>query len=94
MCLEEMLGVEVPRGALFYGKTRRRLEVVFDDALRALTAETAKRLHDLVRSGKTPPPRYDERCERCSLLDACMPRAVGRAGSVSDYLEEAIGKSG
>ena len=24
LCLEEMLGVDVPHGALFYGKTRRR----------------------------------------------------------------------
>lgn len=90
ICLEEMLGVDVPKGALFYGKTRRRLDVVFDDVLRALTAETAQRLHDLVRSGKTPPPRYDERCEQCSLIDACMPRVVGRAIPVSDYLNANI----
>ena len=30
MCLEEMLNVEVPSGALFYGTTRRRMEVRFD----------------------------------------------------------------
>ena len=30
ICLEEAFGVPVPEGALFYGQTRRRLDVVFD----------------------------------------------------------------
>ncbi len=29
LCLEEMLGAEVPSGAIFYGRTRHRLEVAF-----------------------------------------------------------------
>src|SRR5438876_1939248 len=33
LCLEEMLRVSVPAGALFYGRTRRRAEVIFDEAL-------------------------------------------------------------
>ena len=32
--LEEMLGMEIPAGALFYGKSRRRQDVVFDAELR------------------------------------------------------------
>ncbi|MDP2997331.1 MAG: Dna2/Cas4 domain-containing protein, partial [Bryobacterales bacterium] len=34
LCLEEMLGVTVPAGALFYGKPRRRLDVAFTEELR------------------------------------------------------------
>lgn len=34
ICLEEMFGTSVPEGALFYGVTRRRLAVSFDDDLR------------------------------------------------------------
>ena len=41
ICLEEMFGGVVGEGALFYGTTRRRHPVVFDAALRMLTAETA-----------------------------------------------------
>jgi len=37
LCLEEMLAVLVPAGALFYGKTRRRQDVAFDSPLRWLT---------------------------------------------------------
>jgi len=44
LCLEEMLGIEVIRGALFYGKPRRRAEVIFDPGLRLETAKTARRL--------------------------------------------------
>ena len=29
ICLEEMLGVEIPAGALFYGEPRRRTDVIF-----------------------------------------------------------------
>ncbi|MBN1283296.1 MAG: CRISPR-associated protein Cas4 [Proteobacteria bacterium] len=90
MCLEEMLGVEIPKGALFYGKTRRRLDVVFDDELRKLTTETARRLHELIRGSKTPSPRYDARCEQCSLLDLCMPKAMRRDRKVADYIDAMV----
>ncbi len=45
LCLEEMLGVEVPEGRLFYGKTRRRTEVAIDGELRDLTRQAVDRLH-------------------------------------------------
>jgi CRISPR-associated exonuclease Cas4 len=31
MCLEEMMEVEVPQGSLFYGKTRHRHDVAFNE---------------------------------------------------------------
>lgn len=34
VCLEEMLGVAVPAGAVFHTLSKRRRDVVFDDALR------------------------------------------------------------
>jgi CRISPR-associated exonuclease Cas4 len=90
MCLEEMLGLDVPRGALFYGKTRRRLDVVFDVDLRRKTEETARRLHALIESGVTPPPMYTAACESCSFLESCLPAAMGGRKSVSKYLKEVM----
>ena len=88
LCLEEMLGKPVPEGALFYGEPRRRTLVAFDPALRAETEDAAARLHRLFESGLTPPAFYDKaKCERCSLLDHCKPKAVG---DVSRYLSEAV----
>ena len=90
MCLEEMLSISVPKGAIFYGRTRRRLDVSFEDALRNETEETAKRAHDLVNSGITPPPVYDKRCKSCSLIGECLPKITGRKSLVKSYLKRMI----
>jgi CRISPR-associated exonuclease Cas4 len=86
ICLEEMLSVLVPGGAIFYGRTRRRLDVAFDEVLRKETEEAAKRAHELIASGITPPPVYEKRCERCSLIGECLPKASGKRDSVKRYL--------
>jgi CRISPR-associated exonuclease Cas4 len=86
LCLEEMLTVSVPTGALFYGAVRRREDVAFDDALRAHTAQAAARLHALITSGQTPPPAYGPKCKQCSLLNLCMPESMQRGKSVARYL--------
>jgi CRISPR-associated exonuclease Cas4 len=88
LCLEEMLGVTVPTGALFYGQTRRRLDVAFDPELRRITEEAAARLHRLFSSGITPPPVREPKCDQCSLLEICMPGAP--AHSALRYLERAL----
>ena len=90
LCLEEMLGVAVPAGALFYGRTRRRVEVVFDAPLRQLTEETARRVHELFTSRRTPPAVRDKKCERCSLRHLCLPEAMSRREPASRYLARAL----
>lgn len=94
LCLEEMLGVSVPAGALFYGKTMRRLELMFDAKLRMETQEAASRLHEMVRAGKTPTARYEKKCLRCSLLQLCMPKTTGSRRSARRYLAEAMERIG
>lgn len=92
MCLEEMLGTPVPAGALFYGRTRRRCDVAFDSALRELTRGTAARLHELMASGRTPPAEYEKKkCERCSLINLCLPRAP--AGRAKRYVDRALAEA-
>jgi CRISPR-associated exonuclease Cas4 len=90
ICLEEMMGVEVPQGALFYGKIRRRHDVAFSSALREETEETAKRVHVLMASGKTPSPSYQKKCKQCSLLNVCLPKSLGTNRSVKRYLLGAV----
>lgn len=87
VCLEEMLGLPVPEGALFYGKTRRRQTVPFAAELRDEVRRTALNVHELLRQGVTPPPVADERCAACSLLDDCLPKTTGKRRSASRYLE-------
>jgi len=91
LCLEEMLGVTVRAGALFYGRIRRRDDVSLDAPLRHETETLAARMHELFQAGTTPRVAYDrKRCDRCSLLDRCLPKSTGRSRSVSAYLASAI----
>ncbi len=90
MCLEEMLDRMVPAGALFYGKEKRRIEVVFDQSLRHITIEAAARLHELFDSEITPPPKYSRGCESCSFFETCLPKTVGGADKVSKYMKRIV----
>lgn len=91
LCLEEMLHVQVPQGALFYGKTMRRLEVVFDNQLRQATEAAARQLHELFRSQKTPHAVYEKKCDKCSLYHYCKPKTIAQGNrSAQRYLKDAL----
>ena len=91
LCLEEMLEIDVPEGALFYGKKKRRSPVIFDHQLRLLTEETARLVRGLMASVQTPPPQYSPRkCGACSLLDICRPRSMESPGNVASWIAAAI----
>ncbi len=90
LCLEEMLSASIPTGALFYGKTRRRLDVDFDEALRQETEAAAIKTHELIDAGITPAPVYSKRCESCSLVAECMPKTIQKNRSVKSYLKRML----
>jgi len=90
LCLEEMLGVRVHEGALFYGRERRRTRVQFDESMRHRTEKAALDLHEMVAAGRTPQPEYGKKCKSCSLQDACLPRACSSKKAVSKYLASAL----
>lgn len=91
ICLEEMLGVAVPAGAIFYGRARRWHDVAFDDALRALTARVSAEVRALLAAGRTPPAVYDPgRCDACSLIELCRPKAMQRRRPVAPWLNRLI----
>lgn len=87
LCLEEMHGMGIDEGALFYGTPRRREVVSLTDSLRTETIDAALALHHLVEEGLTPPPVYTKGCDTCSFLDLCMPKDMG-VGRVRAYLRE------
>jgi len=90
LCLEEMLGVTIPAGALYYGETRRREKVEFDAALRDLTERAAAELRSLMQSGVTPPPVFSAKCRRCSLIEICQPQALAERGSATLFLRRSL----
>lgn len=89
LCLEQMLNRPVFAGAIFYGVTRRRKDVLFDEALRALTRQTIADTRAMIAAATTPTAIYDsKRCDACSLIDLCQPRWLGRAQSVEGWLKQ------
>jgi len=93
LCLEEMLDVEVNSGALFYGKTRHRKDVLFDNDLRSETEETARWFHRLFEGGKTPKAVYAKKCDSCSMKGLCLPKTVNKAKSIERYLMDTTGEA-
>jgi len=76
LCLEEMMNTQVKRGAFFYGKIRRRVQVELDEELRKQTEEIITAVHEIVSQKKVPAARYNEKCRNCSLEEMCMPKAM------------------
>jgi len=76
MCLEDMLGRPVPKGAIFHASSHRRREVSITPELKQLVIETAEAIRAMLASGKLPPPVNDARCKECSLKAICQPEAL------------------
>jgi len=90
ICLEEMLGVHVPEGLIFYGRNRRREGVKLDEELRRLTEEAALAFRRIVKEGITPAAEHGPRCRGCSLEGLCLPRRRGRGGAAARYVERSL----
>lgn len=86
ICLEEMYGIHIEYGALFYGETRRREVVHINKQLRELTYECARKMHDAWNKRHVPKGNKKPRCKKCSLIDICLPELEQRS-KVSDYLK-------
>jgi len=85
-----MLGINILKGAIFYGRIKHRLEVELNEDLRNTTKETIKQVHNFIKQGKTPLPVYMKKCESCSLISVCMPKSMGKSQSVREYLEQQL----
>ena len=90
MCLEEMLGVQIDQGALFYFKVRKRIPVDMSPELRQETIRVAEEVHGLIQEGKTPAAQYTKKCNSCSFIDVCFPESAGRNKSVEIYLKRRL----
>ena len=97
MCLEEMLDTKIDQGFLFYGETRRRHMVEFNEGLRERVFLLSRKMHDLFEKGITPLPIKGKKCQNCSLKDLCLPslgknprKATSYVNSLVKEMEEAI----
>lgn len=78
LCIQGMLleehGYTCESGVLYYVQSRERVEILFDEELRALTGEAISGMRRMAASGQIPPPLEDSpKCARCSLVGICLP---------------------
>jgi CRISPR-associated exonuclease Cas4 len=90
MCLEEMLGVPIATGYLFYGKTRRRVAVQLTGDLRALVRKAAQEMHGYAQRGYTPRVKPTRACRSCSLADVCLPGLQDDVMPASEYIRRVV----
>lgn len=88
LCLEEMFGCCVDVGHVWYASSRRRHRVEFNGALRRLTFETVRAVHEIARSRFLPPAPNDKRCRNCQVRDHCMPALVAEPAKARAVVRE------
>lgn len=90
MCVEEMLGSTQEYGFLFYGQTRRRIQVDYSPELRGKVKEYVAQMHDIFKAGKTPTAINSRKCRNCSMVDLCVPDLAGKTNKVQKYISKNI----
>lgn len=89
ICLEEMLVCDIPKGYLFYGETKRRVEVLFDEALRQSVRTSFQKMHEMFNRKYTPKVKTSKQCQSCSLKDICLP-VLNKKTSVNTYINRRL----
>ncbi|MGI6458012.1 MAG: CRISPR-associated protein Cas4 [bacterium] len=86
ICLEEMLQTPIASGAIFFGRTKRRLDITFDTELRQKTIDTIELIRHLFQENRTPAAHYEKKCPFCSLFNICNPQLLKTERSIRLYL--------
>lgn len=74
LCLEEMTGQTITEGEIFYWRSRQRITVPFDDALRQMTRTAVSQAHTLIAANHIPAPISQRaKCKHCSIQPICLP---------------------
>ena len=85
LCLEEMLGLPVPAGAIWYHGSRQRRDVPIDAALRALVPQATAAVRAMLAGSRLPAAPNDQRCPKCSLFDACLPELAASPARIRGF---------
>ncbi len=91
MCLEDMLGCEIPYGFLYYDEIRRRRKIELTEELRQRVRDTVEEMHACFRRGHTPRVKTSKKCQSCSVKEICLP-VLCKKLSAAAYLEAALGE--
>lgn len=89
VCLEDMFCTKVEELNVFYGKTRHRLKVSFDNEIRERLKSIVNEMHALYDRKHTPTVRKSKQCNGCSLIQICLPK-LSKSDSVENYIRKSI----
>ena len=90
LCLEEMFGINVEFGSVWFSKTRRKVRFSVVGPLREKTLAVIEQVRALHSAAALPAPANDQRCSQCQLLGHCMPDLVSDQSSLSSYFSEEV----
>lgn len=90
LCIEEMTGIPITEGSIYYCEIRRRTEYSFSEDIRSRTIELTNEAHSLIKSGKLPTAEKNHNCKSCSLIEFCQPR-VNQSARMEKYYQELFG---
>lgn len=88
LCLEEMFGLAIPRGAIFHASSKRRREVAFDDDLRRLTEQAIEAVHRMIDEQTVPQAVHKPQCSECSLFNHCLPEITSAPPTLAQACKE------
>ncbi|MDE6717177.1 MAG: CRISPR-associated protein Cas4 [Muribaculaceae bacterium] len=88
MILEEMLGIKIQKGAIFYWEVRHREYFDITDEIKSEVCRLSEEMHAIVKTDKLPRAIKNSHCKNCSLYDYCLPSLKGK--SAKKYLLESI----
>lgn len=77
MCLEEQYHISLSLGVLYYAEIKRRVEVEITSELRNIVRQCSSEMHRIYANAIIPQGEYTCHCDRCSLLNVCMPTRKG-----------------
>lgn len=89
ICLEEMMGVKITQGYVYYFETRHRLLVPITEEVKMRVKEIVLEMNRYYQQAYVPRVRKTSKCKACSLHDICMPE-IGVSRSAIDYIREVI----
>lgn len=88
ICLEELFSTTINYGYIYYGKTKRRVKVDFNDALRQKVLSCLSEMTNYLNKKYTPKVKYSKKCKNCSLIELCLPKTYNK--NVNNYIESSL----
>lgn len=87
LCLEEMLGINIEQGEIFYRGSRKRIIIALDNDIRKKTELAIQKAYTLMGKGIMPNPvTPDEqfKCQHCSIEPICLPAETRQLVKIED----------